>query len=327
MSDTFVPAKGLENPHLQTLLPRFLRRKPAFSPVWERLELPDGDFVDLAWTENPETAKGKPVAVLFHGLEGCFYSPYAHGLLDAYRRQGWLGVIMHFRSCSGAPNRHPRSYHSGETGDARFFLETLKSRFPDTRVAAAGVSLGGNMLVRYLAEYRDAPLIDAACVVSAPLDLSSCSERIQQGFSKVYQAYLLGSMKRKLATKLQHHGEVGRVSGGSDIAIRNIYQFDDMITAPLHGFADAEDYYQRCSGLSVLSSIKVPLKVIHAKDDPFMTDAVIPAQPLPDNIEYHLCERGGHVGFISGTLRKPEYWLDKTVPAFFSRYLSPANAI
>lgn len=172
------------------------------------------------------------------------------------------------------------------------------------------------MLVRYLAEYSQDPLVSVACVVSAPLDLSSCSERIQQGFSKVYQAYLLGSMKRKLSTKLQRHGEVGRVSGKGKPAIRNIYQFDDMITAPLHGFSDAEDYYRRCSGISVLGNIQIPLKVIHAKDDPFMTDAVIPAHPLPDNIEYQLCERGGHVGFISGTLRNPEYWLDKAVPAF-----------
>ncbi|KXF82812.1 hydrolase [Enterovibrio coralii] len=321
MTTAFVPLKGAKNPHVQTLLPRFIRRKALFEPVWQRLSTPDGDFLDIGWTEPPAQAKGKPVAVLFHGLAGCFYSPYANGLLNAFREQGWLGVIMHFRGCSGSLNKMPRSYHSGETSDARFFLTYLSEQFPDVPRVATGVSLGGNMLVRYLAEFNHDPLIKAGCVVSPPLNLAACSSRINQGFSKVYQAYLLRSMNRSLSNKLARHPEIGHWKSHDKVNIDTLYQFDQTVTAPLHGFEDAEDYYKQCSGLGVLHQIATPLKVVHAKDDPFMTDAVIPTEPLPDNIHYHLTEYGGHVGFVSGTLKKPEFWLEQEVPRWLALHM------
>ncbi|WP_325891488.1 hydrolase [Grimontia sp. NTOU-MAR1] len=313
-SKPFVPMKGGKNPHVQTLLPRFLRRKAVFEPVWQRLETPDGDFLDISWTQDPTTVGDKPIVVLFHGLAGCFYSPYANGLLNAFKQQGWVGVLMHFRGCSGSLNKMPRSYHSGETGDARFFLEYLKQRFPENAKVATGVSLGGNMLVRYLAEFKDDPIIKAGCVISPPLDLAACSSRIRQGFSRVYQAYLLRSMNRTLSKKLVRHPQIGHWKSGEKVMISNLYQFDQTVTAPLHGFNDAEDYYRQCSGLGVLQEIATPLKVIHAKDDPFMTEAVIPKSPLPGNIDYHLTEHGGHVGFVSGTLQAPDFWLEREVP-------------
>ncbi len=318
----FVPMKWGSNPHVQTLLPRFVRRKALFEPVWQRIDTPDGDFLDLAWTEAPEIAKGKPLVVLFHGLAGCFYSPYANGLMKAFKDKGWLCVLMHFRGCSGLINKRPRSYHSGETSDARFFLEHINQHFQDVPRVAVGVSLGGNMLVRYLAEFKHEPLIKAGCVISAPLDLLSCSSRIQQGFSKVYQAYLLRSMNRSLVNKLQRHPEIGHWKSGEKVQISSVYEFDKTVTAPLHQFKSAEDYYQQCSGLGVLHDIATPLKVIHAKDDPFMTDAVIPTTPLPNNIEYHLTENGGHVGFVSGTPQAPEFWLEKEVPRWLALHLT-----
>lgn len=139
MPNTFRPLTGASNPHLQTLLPRLVRRRVLLKPHWQRLELPDGDFVDLAWSEDPAQARDKPRAVLFHGLEGSFYSPYAHGLLNAWRERGWLGVVMHFRGCSGVPNRKQRIYHSGETEDARFFLRWLRDRYGEVPTAAVGV--------------------------------------------------------------------------------------------------------------------------------------------------------------------------------------------
>lgn len=317
----FVPLKGGKNPHIQTLLPRFLRRKAVFEPVWERLVTPDGDFLDISWTEPPSRAGNKPVVILFHGLAGCFYSPYANGLLNAFRQRGWLGALMHFRGCSGALNRLPRSYHSGETSDARFFLEHLQARFPDSPKAAVGVSLGGNMLVRYLASHKHDPIVRAGCVISPPLDLSACSQRIGQGFSKIYQAYLLRSMNRTLHNKLARHPQIGHWKSGDTIDISTLYQFDQTVTAPLHGFGGAEDYYRQCSGLGVLQDIATPLKVIHAKDDPFMTEAVIPSSPLPDNIEYHLTDYGGHVGFVSGTLKQPDFWLEREVPRWLALHI------
>lgn len=146
----FTPASGLQNPHIQTLLPRFVRRQPLFTPVTQRLTTPDDDFLDLAWTESP-TDDSKPLMILFHGLEGSFHSPYANGLLYAAKQQGWLGVMMHFRGCSGELNRQPRGYHSGEVNDARFFITWLREQFPQRPFIAVGVSLGGNMLINYLA--------------------------------------------------------------------------------------------------------------------------------------------------------------------------------
>lgn len=318
----FVPMKGFSNPHLQTILPRFIRRQAVFEPIWQQFDLEDGDFVDLAWTEIPDPNNPKPIVTLFHGLAGCFYSPYANGLLNSFKQQGWIGVLMHFRGCSGRLNRLARSYHSGETSDARIFLSWLNARFPTAPKAAVGVSLGGNMLVRYLAEFRDDPFVNAGFVISPPLDLSACSKRIQQGFSKVYQAYLLRSMNRTLKQKLSRHPQVGHWKQGDKIAISTLYDFDQTVTAPLHNFGTADHYYRQCSGLGVLDKVASPLKVVHAKDDPFMTNAVIPTVPLPDNVEYTLTQFGGHVGFVSGTLSSPEFWLEKVVPDWLRPHLS-----
>lgn len=317
----FTPASGLQNPHIQTLLPRFVRRQPLFTPVTQRLTTPDDDFLDLAWTESP-TDDSKPLMILFHGLEGSFHSPYANGLLYAAKQQGWLGVMMHFRGCSGELNRQPRGYHSGEVNDARFFITWLREQFPQRPFIAVGVSLGGNMLINYLAKYGDDSDLVAAQAVSPPLNLASCSARIQQGFSKIYQQYLLSSMKRTMAKRITLHQDKMPITHQQLEAINTVWQFDQHITAPLHGFIDADDYYQRCSGLQQLNLISTPLRIIHAKDDPFMTESVIPSQPLPDNIDYNLYEKGGHVGFVSGSIFKPTFWLEHSVPTWFKTKLT-----
>ncbi|EAR54616.1 hypothetical protein SKA34_00270 [Photobacterium sp. SKA34] len=317
----FTPASGLQNPHIQTLLPRFVRRQPLFTPVTQRLTTPDDDFLDLAWTESP-TDDSKPLMILFHGLEGSFRSPYANGLLYAAKQQGWLGVMMHFRGCSGELNRQPRGYHSGEVSDARFFITWLREQFPQRPFIAVGVSLGGNMLINYLAKYGDDSDLIAAQAVSPPLNLASCSARIQQGFSKIYQQYLLSSMKRTMAKRITLHQDKMPITHLQLEAINTVWQFDQHITAPLHGFIDADDYYQRCSGLKQLNLISTPLRIIHAKDDPFMTESVIPSQPLPSNIDYNLYDKGGHVGFVSGSIFKPTFWLEHSIPTWFKTKLT-----
>ncbi|MCW8329662.1 hydrolase [Photobacterium sp. SDRW27] len=314
----FEPASGLRNAHLQTLLPRFIRRKPLFAPIEQRIETPDGDFLDLAWTAPAKDyPSDQPIMILFHGLEGSFRSPYANGLLHAAKQQSWLGVMMHFRGCSGEINRRARGYHSGETTDATFFIRRLRQQFPNNPLWAVGVSLGGNMLVNYLAENSEQSELEAAQVISPPLNLASCSDRIQQGFSRIYQQYLLGSMKKNLSLKIAALPEEMPLAAQQVQQIRSLWQFDEQVTAPLHGFKDASDYYQRCSGIGKLQHVKTRLRIIHAADDPFMTSAVIPPQPLPDNIDYHLTPYGGHVGFVSGSWRNPRFWLEETVPAWF----------
>ncbi|PLR50314.1 hydrolase [Chimaeribacter arupi] len=322
MHETFQAMRGARNPHLQTLLPRLYRRRALLTPHWQRLELPDGDFVDLAWSEQPEQAAHKPRVVLFHGLEGSFYSPYAHGLLHAWQQRGWLGVVMHFRGCSGEANRLKRIYHSGETEDARFFLRWLEETHGRVPTAAVGVSLGGNMLACYLGEEAEHARLCAAVVVSAPLMLEPCSLKLEQGFSRVYQRYLLDQLKRNAARKLQAYPDTLPVSLEQLKALKRLRDFDDAITARAHGFHNALDYYRRCSAMPLLPRITTPLLIIHARDDPFMTDAVIPdAAHLPANVEYQLTEHGGHVGFVSGSFKRPQMWLEQRIPAWLAPYL------
>lgn len=319
----FYAARGLSNPHLQTVLPRMIRKQPLFEAHWQTLETKDGDFLDLAWSENwqQDSIKAKPIFALFHGLEGSFHSPYANGLMAAFANQGWLAVMMHFRGCSGRPNRLAKAYHSGETNDARFFLTTLREAFPQQPIIAVGISLGGNMLVNYLAKYAHNPILHAATIVSAPLDLAACSSRIEQGFSKVYRNYLLNSLKKNALKKEQQLSDALGISATLVRKLNSLYQFDDLVTAPLHGFANASDYYQQCSGLQYLNQTSIPLQVIHAKDDPFMTDKVIPNFKLNDNIHYRLFSRGGHVGFLSGSLTKPAFWLEKALPNYYQHLI------
>ncbi|RWR02486.1 hydrolase [[Pantoea] beijingensis] len=318
----FTPMPGMRNPHLQTLLPRLVRRRIHLQPSWQRLELPDGDFVDLAWSENPAQARHKPRVVLFHGLEGSFHSPYAHGLLQAWKDRGWLGVVMHFRGCSGEPNRLQRIYHSGETEDASFFLQWLQQTWGKVPTAAVGVSLGGNMLACLMGKQGDRCLLDAGAVVSAPLMLEPCTDRLEQGFSRIYQRYLLKLLKQTAKRKLLAWPGTLPVDLPQLKGLKKLRDFDDAITARAHGFTSAIDYYRRCSALPLLPNVRKPLLIIHAKDDPFMTDAVIPDPAnLPANIEYQLTENGGHVGFVGGTLRKPQMWLETRIPQWLSHYL------
>ncbi|CAH0534551.1 hypothetical protein VST7929_02495 [Vibrio stylophorae] len=321
MPHVFTPAKGLSNCHVQTLLPRLLHRKPSFSPLWQTWSTPDGDTLELAWAGEPKAKQ--PMAILFHGLEGSFDSPYAHGLLAALKAQGWCALMLHFRSCGRSLNQQFQSYHAGDTRDIRWVIEQLNERYLPSHMVAIGVSIGGNMLLNYLAEQgSDTPLC-AATAISAPIDLASCSQRIEQGFSRIYQRYLLSSLKQKAAEKLSAHPHMAhslQLNTTDAKQIQTLYQFDDRITAPSNGFANAQDYYQRASAKPKLHQIAIPTQMIHAKDDPFMTDSVILTQHSNPHIDYQLSEHGGHVGFVSGTLRQPKFWLEHQVPAWFAEH-------
>ena len=320
----FRPLPGARNPHLQTLLPRLLRKRITLRPHWQRLTLPDSDFIDLAWSENPAQARHKPRVVLFHGLEGSFRSPYAHGLLQAIKAQGWLGVVMHFRGCSGEPNRMPRAYHSGETEDASYFLQWLRDEWGQVPTAAVGVSLGGNMLAYLAGEQGDNCLLDAAVVVSAPLMLEPCSHHLEQGFSRFYQYYLLNKLKQNARRKLIAWPGTLPVDLAQLKTMKKLRDFDDAITSKTHGFLDATDYYRRCSAMPMLPGVTKPMLIIHALDDPFMTPDVIPDPDLlPENIEYQLTRYGGHVGFVGGTLLRPEMWLEQRIPQWLKTKLEP----
>ncbi|WP_029685400.1 hydrolase [Tatumella saanichensis] len=322
----FTPIAQLKNPHLQTLLPRILRRIVRIKPCWQRLELPDGDFVDLAWSEDPQQAQEKPRAVIFHGLEGSVNSPYAHGLLSALKKQGWLGVVMHFRGCGQSPNRQLQSYHSGDTGDAAYFLQWLQDTYGQVPTAAIGFSLGGNVLACLMGSQGSDCLLDAGVVVSAPLMMEPCSAKLEQGFSRFYQFYLLSQLKKSVRRKMKAYPGLFRITRKQLDSIRRLRDFDDQITSKIHGFTDATDYYRRASGMPLLSGVEKPLLIIHAQDDPFMVPDVIPnPEHLSSSITYQLTRYGGHVGFVGGSLARPVMWLEQRIPQWLSPYLDKTS--
>lgn len=314
----FKPAWWLSNTHLQTLWPTLCRRPVNHVTIKrERFELPDGDFVDLDWSGNGSG----PIVIILHGLEGSIDSPYAKGMLHAIQRQGWRGVLMHFRCCSGERNRLPRTYHSGETGDIDTVVRALSRREPHVPIAALGFSLGGNVLLKWLGESGQSNLLKAAIAISVPFELNKSVDRINQGFSKVYQWHLLRSLYHKMQWKFREQAAPVTIPPLS--TLHTIRDFDQCITAPLHGFASAKEYYAQSSCRQYLHSIHVPTLLVQAKDDPFMTHDLLPRpDELSPAVSLELTEKGGHVGFISGAAPwRADYWLEKRVPEFLRKYL------
>lgn len=316
----FKPAFWLRNPHAQTLFASQLRALPALKVEAERLELDDGDFIDLSWLPDNGLASDAPLIVVLHGLNGSLESKYARGLLRRIAAHGVRGVLLHFRGAA-KPNRLARSYHSGETGDLGLLLERLRERYPRAPLGAVGYSLGGNVLLKYLGEQgADSPL-SCAVAVSVPYDLASCAYAMQRGMSRLYQAHLINGMRGIVEAKARD-GLIGQPL--PDLRrLRDFPSFDNAVTAPLNGFDDAHDYYKRASSRSFLGKIRTPTLVLHARDDPFMAPDVVPgADELSDAIRFELSENGGHVGFVSaGRFGAPVYWLEQRIPRYLGAHL------
>ena len=305
----FRPAWWARGPHLQTLWPSLFRRRSELNLQRHRLELPDGDFLDLAFGEG----RGPTVLVL-HGLEGDLQSHYAGGMLEALHRAGFRPVFMFLRGRSGEPNRLPRGYHSGAREDLAAVLEHLAAGPGGPALAAIGFSLGGNLLLKYLGE-RSQPLLSAGVAVSVPFVLRDAMLRLDRGFSRLYQRHLLQRLKATYRVKLSRLPPGLRV----DLkAIRDFFDYDDRVTAPLNGFAGAEDYYARCSCRPFLPRIGTPTLILHSQDDPFMFPRTVPqAGELGPGVTLELARRGGHVGFLAGALPwRPEYWLETRIVGF-----------
>jgi predicted alpha/beta-fold hydrolase len=316
MHSDFRPAWWARGGHLQTLLPSLFRRLALPELEHERIELDDGDFIDLAL--GP--AGGPPVLVI-HGLEGSLESHYAFGILSALARAGFQPVFMHLRGCGDEPNRLPRSYHSGATEDVAAVIAHLSNRPPGAPLAAIGYSLGGNLLLKYLGE-TSIPGISAGIAVSVPFLLRDAMLRLSTGPSRMYQRYLLDKLKASYRRKLSRI----RIPLDLDVdEIRDLFTFDDRITAPLNSFSGADDYYARCSCRQFLHRIDTPTLIIHARDDPFMFERTAPRQEeLGPGVCLELTARGGHVGFVSGSLPwRPRYWLETRIIDYLREIRSP----
>ncbi len=309
MSDAFKPAWWCRGPHMQTLWPFLFRRTTRVELRRERIELPDGDFLDLDWTIN----NNGPIVLVLHGLEGSSNSKYARGLLKAVHDHGWRGVVMHFRGCSGEPNRLPRGYHSGETGDLAYVVDLLRRREPEAPFFVVGFSLGGNVLLKWLGEAGARAPVKAAIAVSVPFLLAESAKRLERGFSQTYQWGLIRSMCQSVSEKRKWMKLPLKIEDLS--TLKTFRDFDEHVTAPLHGFAGADDYYLRSSSRQYLKGIQVLTLIIQSRDDPFMTDAVIPRpDELSSTVRLELCDHGGHVGFVAGGHPwAPRYWLERRI--------------
>jgi predicted alpha/beta-fold hydrolase len=287
--------------HLQTIWPalaarRYAGERPAYAR--ERWGTPDGDFIDV---DTQAGRAGAPVLVLFHGLEGSSRSHYAEAFAHEARRAGWTFVVPHFRGCSGEINRAPRAYHSGDFEEVGWILQRLRERH-GAPLHVAGVSLGGNALLRWAEEAGDAAASTAVCVaaVCSPIDLAAGGHAIGRGFNRlVYTRMFLRTMKPKALLKLKQHP--GLFDRTRLMAARDLYEFDNVFTAPLHGFRDTDDYWTRASAKPHLARIRIPALVLNARNDPF-----VPAASLPDISHVGRCVtlwqpvHGGHVGFARG---------------------------
>jgi predicted alpha/beta-fold hydrolase len=278
---------------------------------------PDGDFVDLDWLDGPPDA---PFLVVLHGLEGSCESHYVRGLLALARARGWGGLALNFRSCSGEPNRLPRFYHSGDTGDLDLVVRLVAERLPHARVGLVGISLGGNVLLKWLGERGDdAPKpVRGAVSISAPYDLELCARALDQGFQKLtYTASFMRSFKAKVRDKARAFP--GFVDVAAVMRARTFAEYDRAVTAPLHGFADEVDYWRRSSCLAYLPRVRHPALLISAVDDPFVPPAALPdPAALPPNVVLELSARGGHVGFIDGPPWRPGAWAERRAVEFLA---------
>jgi len=301
---TYTPAWWVPGAHLQTLWGKLVRRTPRVDTRVERWATPDGDEIELRRLDAPRGHADTPRLLLLHGLEGTIDSTYLLGTLAEARARGWAADVLIFRTCNGEMNRTRRMYHSGETTDLDFVVRRLVSAHPRQPLVAAGFSLGGNVLLKWLGEQGDAvpSQFVAAAAVSVPFDLERGSRHIERGFARIYGRHFLRTLRAKALAKLRAFP--GLFDRTALERARTLFDFDDAVTAPVHGFLNASDYYSRSSSLRFLDRIRRSTLLLSARDDPFLPPEVLDrvAVVARDNPHVHLefHELGGHVGFVSG---------------------------
>jgi predicted alpha/beta-fold hydrolase len=326
VAQTYSPAWWLPGPHARTIWGRFFRRTPPLGTRIERWDTHDGDFIDLV---RLDAAPGRPHLVILHGLEGTPRSHYARGLFLEAARRGWSADLLLFRGCGGELNRAPRFYHSGETGDLDAVAHRLLDADPAAPFVFAGVSLGGNVLLKWLGELGESrpQRVIAAAAVSVPFDLARASRHIDHGFARVYQRHFLQSLRRKALAKLERYPDL--VPRERIESARTLYDFDDVVTAPVHGFTSADDYYSRSSSIRFLPAIRVRTLLLSAVDDPFLPSDVLNdvRHVAASNrcIEIEFPASGGHVGFVSGhNPLRPFYYAEWRVTEFLEHAVAAA---
>ena len=338
----FEAPRGLRNAHLQTIAARLRRGRVPARYARTRIDTEDGDFVDIDVWPTPDEPVG--ICLLLHGLEGSARSGYMVSTSAALAAAGVRAVALNFRSCGGEPNRLPRAYHSGDTGDIERALAWVSRRWPGRPIAAVGFSLGGNALLNLLGRrgtgrgagaggggeggiaggdrQTGADGLVAAVAVSVPYDLAACAAALEDGLNRLYAARFLRGLRAKAREKAARFPD--RIAPEA-AAARTLREFDDRLTAPLHGFRDAADYYERCSSAQFAGSLSVPTLLVHAADDPIAPIASMPLGTLRQlpRVSLALTKRGGHLGFLDRRLGTgPEGWLERVIADYVSAALA-----
>ena len=322
-AETFEAPWWLRSPHAQTIGARMLRRRKPAGIRRERVETPDDDFLDLDF--SGDFTDPKAIVLLQHGLEGSALRGYALNVYAELARYGIPAVGLNFRSCSGELNRARRLYHSGETEDTRFVVQLLHERYPNAAIGAIGFSLGGNALLKYLGEESEGARLRCAVAVSVPYDLGAGADHLDRSvMGRFYTRIFVKALVQKSRNKAEMIADSCDFERG--IKAQSFREFDDAITAPLHGFAHADDYYEQSSSAQFLPRIRVPTLLLHAIDDPFLPATSIPYTNISRNRCLHaiISERGGHVGFIHGTPFRPRFWAEETAARFLAERLQPS---
>ncbi len=301
--------------HLQTLYTVWFAPTPVVAYRRERWELADGDFIDFDWVDGPADA---PLVVIFHGLEGNSRSHYALSLMTAVQGQGWRGVVAHFRGCSGEPNRLPRAYHAGDTTEIAAILHHLKAASPAAPLYASGVSLGGNALLKWAGEQGAAArdVAERIVTVSATMDLTATGHALDAGFNRLYRNHFLTTLKQKALQKAQRFPQLFDADALANIT--TLHAFDTQVTARLHGYQDADDYWRRASSKPGLKDVRIPTLLINARNDPFLPVGTLPTvAEVSPTVTLEFSENGGHVGFIDGPFPGHLTWLPQRILDFF----------
>jgi uncharacterized protein len=301
--------------HLQSILSAKCSYAPY--PAWqrERWEWGDGDFCDADWL-NQTDSKAKTL-VLFHGLEGSSRSHYARSVGAYFHSQGWRVVVPHFRGCSGEPNRLLRAYHSGDAAEIERMLDRVHQAFAQAPLYTAGVSLGGNAMLTFLATSVSNLPLQAAAAVCAPLDLARCQEAITSGFSTIYTLMFMQTLRAKALLKRQRFPHACDWQGV--IRSKNLYEFDDVFTAPVHGYKNTHDYYARASAKPMLQAICTPTLLLNSLNDPFVPVDIVVTLNVSKHVTINQPAQGGHVGFAQGVGLGQLNWLPQRLHRWFEK--------
>ena len=319
----------LRGAHLQTIVPALLARRSEVRYTRERWDTPDGDFIEVDRLASPRSTDGaRPVLVVFHGLEGSADSRYVRGLMAAALAHGWDGIAPHFRGCGGSANHMPRFYHSGDSEEVDWVLKRVATmraskQTSDAPIFAVGISLGGNMLLKWLGERgaSASALVAGAAAISAPMDLAASGAALGRGFNRVYARMFLRTLKAKSRAKLEHYPDL--FDRARMEASRDLHAFDDVVTGPVHGFRDADDYWARASSKPLLKNVAVPTLILNARNDPFLPACALPTcHQVSSAVTLEFPDEGGHVGFVHAG-RDGHQWMPRHVTQFLARHAEP----